>query len=448
MATRRRLSGSRGTFDSLRKDLKRGVDDLELLEVTKTGKILGHGAYGSVFEVTVFGTRFAAKEIHATISSTKNIDYFLDECVYNSRLRHPNIVQLVGVYYPSLNDDLPWLVMELMNCSLRRLIEDYEVEGKDIPFHYKRSVLIDIGQGLQFLHSRHIIHRDLSANNVLLTKGYVAKIADLGVAKAFDPKITQQEQLTQAPGTAAFMPPEALQNNPQYGRPLDVFSLGCVCIHLVSMKWPTPAASKQMDGTTGRVKCLQMTEFQRREEFLAKFDELPPELKNLVEQCLKDSPADRPPIEDVVESLRSIECDPLPHDDDDILRLHTSLIDCEEALVEKEKELDQCIKEKCKKIAEKSRQLENKDLQLAEMTRQLQNKESLLKQCNIKKDHLLAVKDQQLAEKDRQLAEKNQQFEAEMSEKQKYKVYVYIVSQCIDETKCCIAVYSVCSDIN
>ena len=422
MATRRRISGSRaGIFDSLRKlDFKRGADDdLELSGVAKTGKILGHGAYGSVFEVTVFGVRFAAKEIHATISSTKNIDYFLDECVYNSRLRHPNIVQLAGVYYPSPFDDIPWLVMELMNCSLRELIESYEVEGKDIPFHHKQSVLVDVGQGLEFLHRKQIIHGDLSANNVLLTKGYVAKIADLGVAKAFDPKITRQEQLTQAPGTAAFMPPEALQSNPQYGPPLDVFSLGCVCIHLVSMKWPTPAGSKQMDETTGKTMCSQMTEFQQRKEFLVKFNQLPPELKNLVEQCLKDSPVDRPPIEDVVKSLRSIKCDPLPHDNDDILQLHTSLIECEKALVEKEKELAQCSKEKCKKIAEKDQHTTNKDLQLAEMTQQLQIKESLL----IEKDHLLAVKDQQLAEKDRQLTEKDQLFEAEMSEKQ---VYTYI----------------------
>ena len=52
---------------------------------------------------------------------------------------------------------------------------------RKVPLHFKLSILVDVAQGLEFLHGQDIIHRDLSSNNVLLTKHLVAKIADLGV---------------------------------------------------------------------------------------------------------------------------------------------------------------------------------------------------------------------------------------------------------------------------
>ena len=402
------LSGTRGNLITRH-------PDLELRGVTATGKELGRGGYGRVFQVTLQGTLFAAKEIYSMIKSSEKIkEYFFNECVYSSRLRHPNIVQLVGVYYPSPTDELPWLVMELMKSSLNALIESYAgPKGKDIPFHYKRSILVDIGQGLQFMHSKDIIHRDLSSNNILLTKDYVAKIGDLAVAKVVDPQNTQKraQKLTQAPGTVAFMPPEALSSDSEYGPPLDVFSLGCVCIHLVSLQWPMPEAWTRLDETTN--KMILVTEFQRREKYLAKFNRLPPELKILIEECLKNRPKDRPIAGDVVERLRNIKCNPLPHENDDLLQLHTSLIDCEE-------ELAQCIREKDEKLAMIGEELAMKDEELAEKSKyfnkesprvaqELAEKYQQLGHIVEEKDQQLAEKDQQLTEKDQQLAEKDQQ---------------------------------------
>jgi len=94
---------------------------------------------------------------------------------------HPNVVQFLGIYYPSPKDKLPWLIMEMMYTNLTSLIEKYETT--DLPLHIKLSILMDTSRGLQYLHSRDIIHRDLSSNNVLLTQQLVAKIADFGMAK-------------------------------------------------------------------------------------------------------------------------------------------------------------------------------------------------------------------------------------------------------------------------
>ena len=223
--------------------------------------------------------------------------------------------------------------------SLNSLIESRRKEKEDIPWHYKLSILMNICQGLQFLHSQHLVHRDLSSNNVLLTKGYVAKIADLGLAKVIGPQDASQVLHTQTPGTQVFMPPEALLTNPKYDTSLDIFSLGCVCIHLVSLELPIPEAVKQLD-ETGSVQLI-LSEFQRREKFLKYLPELKglKDLKDLIELCLKDSPKDRPAIGKVVEKLRNIHHDPIPHENDDILQLYTSLVDCEEQLATRTQEL-------------------------------------------------------------------------------------------------------------
>ena len=72
--------------------------------------------------------------------------------------------------------------------------------------------------GLHYLHTRSpaVIHRDLSANNVLLSPDMTAKISDLGMAKILNLSIQKLvETMTKAPGTLAYMPPEALVNDPK-----------------------------------------------------------------------------------------------------------------------------------------------------------------------------------------------------------------------------------------
>ena len=132
--------------------------------VTRTNKeeSIGVGSYASVYEVMVHGTLCAAKEMHPILVNNTNKRAFLSECVQSSRILHPNVVQFLGIYYPSPRARLPWLVMELMYISLRGLIEKYEKD--DFPFHFKLSILMDTCHDLQFLHSQNIIHRDLSSN--------------------------------------------------------------------------------------------------------------------------------------------------------------------------------------------------------------------------------------------------------------------------------------------
>ena len=281
------------------------LEQLKLTNVRTTGRVIGRGSYGQVIEVYVYGTLCAAKEVHSNmIHNVSPRDFeavkqtFLTECINSSRIHHPNVVQVLGIYYPAPQAKLPWLVMELMDTSLKCLLEKYTREK--IPHHFKLSILVDIAQGLEFLHGQDIIHRDLSSNNILITRRLVAKIADLGVAKAIEHN--RMKTQTQTPGTLHFMPPEALLNRPRYGKPVDVFSLGCIALHVITHQWPEPKERVQEDPMT--FSYVVLTEVQRREDYL-QLCSAPP-LKRLIESCLHNQPEQRPDISGVCTTLKDL----------------------------------------------------------------------------------------------------------------------------------------------
>ena len=365
-------------------DLEKDLQHLQLPVVTRTNEeeSIGVGAYGSVYEVMVHGTLCAAKEMHPLIVNETKKRAFLSECVQSSRILHPNVVQFLGIYYPSPRARLPWLVMELMYISLTGLIEKYEKD--DFPFHFKLSILMDTCHGLQFLHSQNIVHRYLSSNNILLTKHLVAKISDLGMAKVIPPGLQKH---TQTPGTPAFMPPEALSVNPKYGKPIDIFSVGCVCVHVISMEWPIP-----LDQVVNNAILLEV---QRRERYFTKMINYP-SLEQLVKQCLQDESEQRPVIEEVVKGLKNIYVHQ-PHENDNIIDLFTSALKCSSQ--------EEQIAQKDQQLISMDKQLVEKDEQLSKTDQQLAQKDKLLTQ----KDRELLQKDQQLIQTAQQLAEKDQQ---------------------------------------
>ena len=159
-----------------------------LSNVRLTGTGIGAGAYGSVEEVAIPGAICAAKKIHDFFQDTSQIPQaaihkattqFVRECQLMSILRHPNIVQFLGVcFFPGSR--MPALVMERLLISLHDLL-DPEIDPPPppdahkpfFPLGLKCSILHNVASGLAFLHERSppIIHRDLSARNVLLNSG-------------------------------------------------------------------------------------------------------------------------------------------------------------------------------------------------------------------------------------------------------------------------------------
>ncbi|XP_065905069.1 uncharacterized protein [Dysidea avara] len=278
---------------------------------------LGRGAYGVVYNVKYGGIPCAAKEIHQIFlqgitpqEKACIVNSFIEECKRCSSLSYPKIVRFLGVFYPRGQSDIPVMVMEMMDTSLTSYLKK---PPSQVHLMIKATVLLDVGRGLCYLHSQKppIIHRDLSPNNILLkfvskcTEGndiLVAKIADLGVAKViqFDKKTTHSK-LNKMPGTADFMPPEAMTKNPVYGTSMDVFSYGGIMLFVVTHEWPTPSELAKMDH---KAKTLVVfTEVERRINYLDKFTGESKALKPLVKSLLNNDPAERPTMKDTCKQI-------------------------------------------------------------------------------------------------------------------------------------------------
>ena len=362
------------------------LNKLQLRKVTSTDEVIGKGAYGIVIKVYVHGTLCAAKEIHPLLvenASSKELEAirksFYEECIKASRIHHPNVVQMLGIYYPTPRAKLPSLVMEMMQTSLKSFLEKYA--QLKVPLHFKLSILVDVAQGLEFLHGQDIIHRDLSSNNVLLTKYLVAKIADLGVAKVIQGN--KMKTHTQAPGTTHFMPPEALWNKPRYGKPVDVFSLACITLHVMSHQWPEPK-NLLPEGTM-----TALTEIERRDEYITFCTQ--PALIELVELCLHNNPGQRPEISVVCEKLKELEVtieQQVPYATynnyelfteaqamnmqnrklkDTVVQLEAAVAQLEATVYKQNQEKDLLIEEKDHQIQEKTEQIQEKDHQIEKL---------------------------------------------------------------------------------
>ena len=190
---------------------------LVIENVVFTGVMLGSGADATVFEVDWNGTRCAAKRPHEILLDdqsaggvAKLLSNFEAECLTWSKLRHPGVVQFLGVHMDR-RSRLPVLVMEKMDTSLRTYLEDHSKE--EFSLHQKAFVLHQVTQALAYLHNQNppLVHHDLSSNNVLLNVvSYMTKVSDFGMSRAINTSAVSRKSSIK--GTQAFMPPEALYN--------------------------------------------------------------------------------------------------------------------------------------------------------------------------------------------------------------------------------------------
>ena len=179
-------------------------------------KFLGRGGWAAVYTGDFYGTKVAVKEYHQLILSPHNLHILKREIKIASQCRHPNLLQLICATENEKNSLL--IVTELMDMTLRALIEQRAKENSRLEHSQVKSISLDVARGLNYLHLQKpdaIIHRDVSSANVLLwiDNGSVrrAKISDYGSANFM------QACKTANPGAALYAAPEAwgAQQNPK-----------------------------------------------------------------------------------------------------------------------------------------------------------------------------------------------------------------------------------------
>lgn len=218
-------------------ELHIGLKQFELhAGVINTKKELQRNSNATVMELMFHGLRCAGKKIReefydkASPREKTSIQKRLEhECKVLSELRHPNIIQFMGVTY----DDhfLPIIVTEFLPVTLNVYLQEHGV----LPDPISYSILDDVAKGLCYLHAHQpnpIVHESLTANNILLTESKGAKISCLGEAKIQCLKLPLFENSQTQMQGESDTPVESLR---QY---YDIFSFGVLIIHTFSGKCP------------------------------------------------------------------------------------------------------------------------------------------------------------------------------------------------------------------
>ena len=374
---------------------------LLLSNLVITDTKLGTGSDANVYLAELNGTPCAAKRLHDILLEDESpggaqrlISNFEAECITWSKLRHPGVVQFFGLHTEP-SSRFPILVMERMDTSLRRYVEEHSKE--EFSIHLKTFVLRQVSQALAYLHGQSpiVVHHDLSTNNILLnTQTFIAKVTDFGMSRAIQPFTFSRKSSIK--GTPAFMPPEALHDPPKYNESLDAFSFGNVIISTVTHEWPHPGPPTQFEGDT----LVAVTELQRRGHYTAMFSKEETTLFfPIVQQCLDNNPAKRPTSLQLLKSLQQIEAS-FPngsHNVSIIAQLQQQLAAKEEECRQK----DVALKEKDEVLREKNEALRAKDEALSEKDKTLKERDEALRE----RDAALRNRVVALEEKDEALRE-------------------------------------------
>ena len=169
------------------------------------------------------------------------IEMFLDEARTAAQLSHPNIVQ---IYELGENEGSYYIAMEyIRGPSLSKVIRRLKQTNLNIPLHYAAKIIANVCAGLEFAHTfadsdgqpLHLVHRDISPDNVLASFAGAVKMIDFGIAKA---KTNQSKtQAGAVKGKFSYMSPEQIMGSSLDGRS-DLFSLGIVLYELTTLRKP------------------------------------------------------------------------------------------------------------------------------------------------------------------------------------------------------------------
>ena len=295
-----------------------GFQEIELLKE----ETLGVGSYGSVCMARCDHLLCAAKIIHPTLVPPNALQQispqrehrlpirrFETECDFLRDIKHPNIIQYLGMYQDP-ETGLPVLLMELMDESLTHFLES---STEPIPYQIQLTISLDVVQALSFLHLNGIIHRDLSSNNILLIGKGRAKLTDFGMAKLVDVHRSHVSN-TMCPGTDAYMPPETIGNQAVYTAKGDVFSFGVNIVQILTRKFPKPGdrfKTLQIDHPqvpSGRVQ-VRVSEIERRSNDISEINQAHP-LILIAHDCLKDQKGERPSAGELCQRLAALKDTP------------------------------------------------------------------------------------------------------------------------------------------
>lgn len=216
-------------WETIKKNREAGVDDdweIDPMDITFHEKIAS-GAFGDLFRGVYCGQDVAIKILRGVQNDSVQYQEFLQEVAIMRKVRHRNVVQFIGACTkkPHL-----CIVFEYMRGGS---VYDHLRNVGTLSIDYIYRVALEVTRGMDYLHKRKIVHRDLKAANLLLDEHGTVKIADFGVARMME----SPGVMTAETGTYRWMAPEVIEHKP-YGNKADVFSFGVVLWELLTGQVP------------------------------------------------------------------------------------------------------------------------------------------------------------------------------------------------------------------
>jgi tRNA A-37 threonylcarbamoyl transferase component Bud32 len=196
---------------------------------------LGAGAMAAVYKARQISLDrlVAIKVLPRKFSNNKGfIERFYAEGRAAAQLNHPNIVQAFDVGQAG---EFHYFVMEYVEG---KTVHDYIVENRRFSEREALDVIINVADALLHAHDKGLIHRDVKPKNVMFTPSGVAKLADLGLARAIDDKEAALAEQGKAYGTPYYISPEQIRGEVNVGPQADIYSLGATLYHMVTGNVP------------------------------------------------------------------------------------------------------------------------------------------------------------------------------------------------------------------
>ncbi|WCJ28615.1 Concanavalin A-like lectin protein kinase family protein [Euphorbia peplus] len=202
-------------------------------------KKLGEGGFGVVYKGEIQESEIAVKKFSRENVKGRKED-FLAELQIIHRLRHKNLVRLVGWCYEK--GELLLVYDYMPNGSLEKHLYEAPSDQDTLNWSRRCNVLAGLASALHYLHAEYdqvVIHRDLKASNILLDKDFNARLGDFGLARALENEKTSyaEQRLGGVPGTFGYIAPESFHTG-KATLESDVFSFGAVILEVVCGKGP------------------------------------------------------------------------------------------------------------------------------------------------------------------------------------------------------------------
>lgn len=198
---------------------------------------IGKGAMARVFEARQLSLNrtVAIKVLPRKMSeNVEFVDRFYKEGQAAGRLSHNNIVQAIDVGQAPAG--YHYFVMEYIegNTLYDEMAPSPAGKGRKFSESEALDVIIQICDALVHAHERGLIHRDVKPKNIILTPHGVAKLTDLGLARAADDKDAAESEAGKAYGTPYYISPEQIRGDVDIDFRADIYSLGATLYHLVT----------------------------------------------------------------------------------------------------------------------------------------------------------------------------------------------------------------------